>query len=381
MYLLDKLKSHGFLWFARRVIRELISPTTQLGKNINFMSFPIYYVINKPINFLCGLFKSNQEASRNGLYFFYDLDIEPVTYDFSWALCIANAYRLELGLSFLKIIFVPGTVNGLRKEPLEYEQVVNKNARSWRIYSILLPITKLLTCSYGVTLCLSRDEAAMIRKQAQFVYPHKYNVVFPIPYLPIDAMQYSRNFLSLRAEEQALEYVSTWLNAHVKNKKIVVITLRQYSFIPARNSNLVAWAEFARAIDPKEYGIVFVPDTEQSLDKAPDIMKNFNFFHPACWNLSLRSALYELAYLNLGVNTGPMALCWLNPKCRYITFKTITDNAPQASLKVLMDKGFVPNKNPKFATQFQKWVWKEDQTEILLEEFRGMCDLIESQIV
>ena len=34
-------------------------------------------------------------------------------------------------------------------------------------------------------------------------------------------------------------------------------------------------------------------------------------------------ALYERAFLNLGVNNGPMGLAWLNEKVRYATLKGI----------------------------------------------------------
>lgn len=380
MYLIKKLKKHGYIWFCRRIVRELMSPTTSIGKYLKPASFIVYYFFNKPINFIYSFNKNNKD--NKSLYLFYDFDIEPITYDFAWALCIANAKRNKLNLSYLHVILVPGTVNGLREETPDYEEVVGSDARNWRVYSILLPIIKLLPCSYGITFCYSREMARRIKEnQAQYIYPEKYNVTFPMPYVPKHAMEYKKEFPSLQADPHAIKYITEWLGINVKDKKLVTISLRQYSYVVERNSNIKAWAQFANAVDPKDYFIVFIPDTEQALFEVPPELKPFNFFQPASWNVLLRSALYQLAYLNLGVNTGPMSLCWLNPRCRYITFKTTLEDVPQVSMAVMIEKGFLPHKNPPFANEFQKWVWDDDVFSVIFNEFNHMCLKIEKKSI
>lgn len=376
MDLIRKFKEQGFGWFLRRMVRELINPTLIASRYIKPFSFLAHFLVTK-INFLYS-FRKNDISSMESLYFFYDFEVEPITYDFAWALCIANAKREELGLNYLRIIFVPGMTAGLRRESEAYEQVVNQDARNWRIYSILLPITRQLTCHYGVTFCATRHEAMLIREnEAQFFYPEKYSVMFPIPYSPKQAMQYYKNMLSLKADNKSLEYIFEWKQKNAGDKKLIVITLRQYAYLPERNSNISAWAQFANKVNKKDFFIVFVPDTEQALQNVPEELKDFNFFQPACWNLTIRSALYELAYLNLGVNTGPMSLCWFNQRCAYITFKTIVENVPSASLEVMVDRGFIQGQSPKFTTSFQRWVWEEDNFDIIFDEFRLMCEVLE----
>lgn len=376
MFLINKLKDHGWLWLVRRVAREFVTPTTSFGKRLKPYLFVFYIVFNKPVNYIYFLAKLRSK-SKDSLYFFYDFEVAPITYDFAWALCIANARREELGLAYLRIIFVPGTEDGLRKESVEYEQFVGCDARNWRIYSILLPVIKLLPHPISFMFCRTRNEALLIKEQqAHFVYPEQYNVIFPISYSPEKWMDYQPKFLALQADNQAIEYVSQWLFRQANNKKVIVITLRQYGYTPERNSNIEAWGEFARKLDDDEFFIVFVPDVEQALNNETGDLPEFHFFYPACWNLSLRAALYELAYLNLGVNTGPMALCWLNPRCRYITFKPSIKNVPHASIEVLIERGFVPDENPLFAKPFQKWVWAPDNLDIISREFLLMYDSI-----
>ena len=99
----------------------------------------------------------------------------------------------------------------------------------------------------------------------------------------------------------------------------------------------------------------------------------------ACWNIGIRAALYELAYLNLGVNTGPMSLCWLNARCRYITFKMITKNPSPASLENMSKNGFQFNEAPIFANAFQRWVWEDDEEKIISKEFNLMCQRLENK--
>ncbi len=376
MLLFKKLNEQGWRWLVRRIVREFVVPTTSFGKRLKPVSYIFYVLVNKPINFLCFLTKLRAK-SKDSLYFFYDFEVEPITYDFVWALCIANARREELGLTYLRIIFVPGAENGLRKESAEYEQFVDRDARNWRIYSILLPVTKLLPSPTSFMYCKTRTEALLIREQqAYFVYPEQYNVTFPIPYSPEKGMDYQQKFLALQADNQAKKYVSEWLSRQANHKKVIVITLRQYGYTPERNSNLDAWGRFAKQLDQDEYFIVFVPDIEHALSNEPDALNGLHFFYQACWNLNLRAALYELAYLNLGVNTGPMVLCWLNPSCRYITFKPNVQNVPHASIEVLIERGFVPGENPLFVKPFQKWVWAPDNLDIITHEFLLMCDYI-----
>lgn len=378
MYL-KKLRENGLIWFLRRIVKELVSPTTGPGKYVSFFSGFFYYLLSKPINFLA--FKTGfHSKAKDTLYFFYDFDVEPITFDFGWALCIANARREELGLTHLRIIFVPGRVSGLRNETPDYDKIIGFDARNWRVNSIILPILQLLPARHGFVFCADRNEAMFIReKQAQFVYPEKYTVAFPTSHAPQLAMYYQQKMLTFKADSQAISYISEWQKQHAFNKKLIVITLRQYAFSPERNSNIAEWAKFANALNKEEFLVVFIPDTESALLSIPVELERFYFFKPACWNLNLRAALYELAYINLGVNNGPMILCWCNPNCAYITFKTFAKNVPQASLEVMIDRGFIFGQNPKFANQFQKWVWEEDVFELIHHEFLLMHDLLRTR--
>lgn len=378
MYILEKLQNYGVKWFLRRVMRESMQPTTRWGQYFKPFAPWLYYALNKPIHFVQAR-RHLKESSKDTLYFFYDLEVEPITYDFVWALSVANAEREARNLSTLHVVFVPGTVMGFRKELPAYAKVIDHDARLWRVDAILLPSLQLLPCPYGMTFCATRiDAIQLLEKQAKSVYPTKYNVTFPVPYAPEQAVAFGQSCMALRATHQAKAYVYEWLQRYSNDKKLIVITLREYDYTLERNSNIDAWVRFANELNTDQFFIVFVPDTEQAMRDMHQELQAFHTFMPACWNLGLRAALYELAFLNLGVNTGPMSLCWFNARCRYITFKTAVKNVPEIPLEMITSKGFVPGENPAFCNRFQKWVWEEDEYEVISREFELMCQALNS---
>ena len=371
-----KIKAQGWRWFMRRVLREILQPVTKTGKYLKPFKFAIYVLLCKPMDIIN--YRRSKKTPTDTLYFFYDLEVEPITYNFCWALAIAEARRKEHRLSQLKIIIVPGLSQGLRKEDSEYQTIINDAARWWRIYSILLPMPMLLPNQPSLHFCASREEALMIKKEARYRYPDNYNITFPTTHQTKDGLKY-KDFMSFRATSQARAYVSEWLEQRANHRKVIVITLRQYDYTLERNSNITAWAAFAKKLNKKEFFVVIIPDTEKAFHNPPEPLQEFMHFEAACWNMGLRAALYELAYLNLGVNNGPMSLCWLNAHTRYITFKMIVKEQSAATLENMLKIGFRLNQTPPFANQFQRWVWKDDEEEIISREFDSMYALLENK--
>jgi len=382
MNLFKKIKENGWGWFIRRAMGELMEPTTKVGHFLKPFGFFAYYLISRPFNFFCYQFKKHcyRDKASDTLYLVYDLDVRPITYDFCWVMAMAEAKRREFRLDKLAILFVPGRVRGLRKEEAGYEAIIDENARRWRIYAMMLPATSLLPVQPAVHYFASRGEALLfLGKYATYIYPQKYNTTFSTV-VPKNKMNYTKDFMSFRSPVRAREYVMNWLNRFALGRKPIVITLRQYDFQPQRNSNIQAWADFASQLDPNRYFVVIIPDVEKAFLELPDALKHFTCFESACWNITLRAALYELAYLNLGVNNGPMALCWLNAHCRYLCFKVQTEGVFISSAEHLANEyGFCPNENPAFCNRFQKWVWVDDSVNVILKEFQQMCERIEHE--
>ncbi|TMI82270.1 MAG: hypothetical protein E6H04_05070 [Bacillati bacterium ANGP1] len=166
----------------------------------------------------------------------------------------------------------------------------------------------------------------------------------------------------------------------VNGRRVISVTLRDYDFMTARNSNLGAWTAFARRLDPEKFVPVFVLDTARTLDPLPANLEGFEVFREPSWNVGLRMALYELSYLNLGVNNGPLFLAAMNERARLLIFKIITSTVPQTTEEFMRQEGFQIGAQLPFATPFQRLVWEDDTLEVIEREFKAMVARIEGTV-
>ncbi|MEX2009496.1 MAG: hypothetical protein WEC41_04830 [Dongiaceae bacterium] len=379
---LYKLRRQGLGYLWRRLRWEAALPTTRPGKAAHALMRGALAAALTPIRALRGAAAGVAPGAAETLYAFYDLKVAPVTYDILWFLAAADLERRRLGLARVHVVIVPGPFQGVREEDELYERAVDAEARRWRIDNILVPACRLLPACAGLTLAGTRAETAHIRSHiARHVYPVGYETALPLAHHPKHSLRPAeagvRPIGVLRASEAALRYVDRWLAPRLEGRRLVTITLRDYAYYPARNSNLAAWIEFARRLDRGLYFPVFVLDTERSFD-LPSPAADLPVFRTVSWNLGLRMALYERAWLNLGVGSGPVGLCWFNDTTRYLTFKILTPEVPQTTLRFARWCGFEPDRSLPFATPLQRWVWEDDSVETIEREFAAMAALIDA---
>jgi hypothetical protein len=182
----------------------------------------------------------------------------------------------------------------------------------------------------------------------------------------------------LEAPEQARRFVERWCAARLGHRRLVTITLRDYAFMTARNSNLAAWAAFARGLDLARWLPVFVLDTERTLDAVPAPIEDQEVFREASWSVPLRLALYERAYLNLGVNNGPLLMAGLAPRPRFLAFKMVTPTVPQTTEEFMRRLGFEIGAQWPFCGPYQRLVWENDDLDVIEREFQAMVARIEA---
>ena len=264
----------------------------------------------------------------------------------------------------------------------------------WRLRNIIVPCSWFLPSCQKVTVCLSREEAQTIRDILSWhVYPRQYTAIRPRkrPHAAINAVKMlsaGHAMPSFEATPMALYYVRQWIQTHVGERKVVTITLREASYRPLRNSSLRDWSLFAKSLDPSRHCPVFIRDNEKAFDPVPPELKDFLFFREVVWNLELRSALYELSHLNLLVNNGPIGLCIYSSRIRYLIFKMVTNGDTALSLDSYRSSseeyfekrvGISVGGQWPAATPFQKFIWEDDNLEVIQREFKAMCGKIESR--
>ena len=376
--LMEKLRTGGLPWLAARLREEWILPRTGPGQALHRSARALRRA-------LAGQRPASAAVAGSGglLYAFYDLAVAPVTFDFLWFLIGADLERRRRGLAAVHVVIVPGALGGLRRENPEYESRVTAAARLARIDSILVPASGLLASVSGVTVASTREQAEQLANAApSSVFPGRYEPALPIypgPQEPLRAArEHGDRVALLRASDIDLERVDSWLAAQGCTGRVIAITLRNYGYTPERNSNMAAWAELARRLDRRRYWPVFVPDAEQCLDDTPPELNEFPVFNEAALVLGLRMALYQRAHLNLGVNNGPMGLCWLNERTRYITFKILSNAAPNTSAEYMRLLGFEIGASLPFATPWQAWVWEDDDLAVIERAASAMLDRLDA---
>ena len=378
-----KIRSKGAGWIARRLAAEASQPTTAPGRLVHGLARNATTLAAALPRRLRSLAVPKPDDAARTLFAFYDLQVSPITFDFLWFLAGADLERRRRDLDAVHVVIVPGRAGGLRREREDYEDVVDAEARAQRISNILLPACALLPSCAGVTHAASRTHAGFIRAAlASHLYPAAYE-----PALPVFAG--SRECLanagpemshvpSLRATNESLRNVDRWAASYCGGRRIVAITLRNYAYMPARNSNMPAWTAFASSLDPARFMPVFVPDLEQTLNGQMEELQGHTVLGEAAWNLGLRMALYERAYISMGANTGPMGLCWLNARTHYATLKMAPAGVPQTTPAFYRELGFEPGRSLPFATPTQELVWEDDTMAAIQRAFTRIAARIDS---
>jgi hypothetical protein len=379
-----KLRTQGPRWIAKRLAAEAVYPTTTPGRVTHALARRgITAALALPRMIRRNRVPEFPAADRT-LFAFYDLKVGPITFDCLWFLAGADLQRRRLGLDKIHVVIVPGPYEGVRRERDDYEIVIDPAKRGERIQNILIQACPLLASCSGLTQAGSRAEAAYLRSVlAHHVFPSDYEPALPVypssRFCLEAARQGERSIAALRATPERLRNIDRWLARRaVADRRLVTITLRGYDYMPVRNSNADAWAAFARGLDPRRYFTVFIPDTEQTIEGLPGALDEFVLMSEAAWNVGLRMALYQRAFLNMGVNNGPMGLCWLNETTRYATLKMAPAGVPQTTPESFRDLGFEMGRSLPFATPFQQLVWEDDRRDVIERVFAGLVARIES---
>jgi hypothetical protein len=186
-----------------------------------------------------------------------------------------------------------------------------------------------------------------------------------------------RFFPMFRTNPAMRRMIDAFLAERIGSRRPVVITLRQYAFSPSRNSRVADWAAFADGLDHTMFAPIFVPDTMQALAGLDAGVRRHLVFEPASFNIGLRAALYEAAYLNISIMGGPMELAIFNEACRYAVFMPL-DVSPQTQQGLLRERGWSIGRDLPFARAWQRVVWEPDELPNPQRAFADMVRMLDA---
>ena len=309
---------------------------------------------------------------------FYDLKVSPATFDIFEFLYQAEIERLDGGFADLDVFIVANDQNdGFREEITSAHPLDELN---WRLRHILLPSGSLLPSTRRVVHVPDRLEVKQLLDRVINVFPWGYSIDHPIAsYLPSEmllAMYAGKPLGTFCAPPAALKAAQTWLNSHAAHLKPIVITIRASSIHSWRNSLEDQWVKFIDWLDKETYFPVIINDTERLFTSERSPFDAYAQFDIGALDLQLRLGIYECAYLNMMLSSGPATLCFLDDATKAIRFKML---APADQTSNYPSRGFQWGMQWPNTTPFQKSVWEEDRFEILVNEFNAMVSIIEGR--
>ena len=350
---------------------------------IEYKSYIYIYRFIKRIQNIISIRKFKSKKQSGVLYAFYDLAVSPPTFDIVHFLILAEQARILSDLNSLHIVMVPGPNEGFRINDLEsYQKTGIENYdigyMKWRKNNILISCCTLLQSIKGVTTCNSREEAHAIESSVvKHVFPTGYTVGSPIQSYLLNLIVNNKGSLpTCESGDEPRKIINNWIELNAKGKKVITITLRESYYEMERNSNLKDWGNFARDLDKESFLPVFIRDTEAVFTSLPKELEGLTVFNEICFNMELRAALYELSYLNMFVNNGPINMGRFLKDSRSLVFKMITPECGATTERWFRAQGVKPGSQYQPLSPFHKLVWKNDDYDVLLEEFEKMSTLL-----
>ncbi len=166
------------------------------------------------------------------------------------------------------------------------------------------------------------------------------------------------------------EWAMKEVAATLKGEKPVVITLRESTLQPERNSQLIEWFRFAETIH-KKHPVIFLRDTAEAYTP----LGTCRTFPRASTDAYIRAALYAQAHCNMMVGNGPMAWC-LFSDAPYLFFKQLVPALVPGGWEQGSPEGwqrlqhmYVGQSWPWADSRRQRLTWQDDTFELISREF------------
>lgn len=370
----SRLGTHGLSYFTMVARNEIAQPRFRATRHVRALLILLRRQSQPRVPI-------NDAWHDDCLQFCYDLSTSAITFDFASYLAAAEVERRLRGFQGISVIFVMGPISGVREETPEYEAVLDRNARLWRVRHMLLPMLAFLPTIRGFAVCSTRAQAeALISKDSRRIYPRDYRLFLPRQPDKRVIHEHARAGVPIwpmfRATEHSRKLIRDFLDRETKGRRPIVVTLRNYGYTPQRNSRNADWISFADGLDASRYAVIFVHDSETVMQPPPGDFSRHITCDAASVNLEIRMALYEAAWLHMALMAGPTELCWYNEQARYLFFIAVGSSAVQSEAALVLN-GHRVGFDLDFAKPYQRIVWQVDDEAILRREFLAMEKLLD----
>lgn len=278
---------------------------------------------------------AHEMANHDGvLRAVYDLTKAPASWDFTTWLVMAEIERRSRGYDSLLVSIKAGPNDGFRADKLP----TTVEAQRVMLANVVKPAIRMVDADFGDH---ERGEE----------YPYTASHICALARRGVEIPKF-------KAPEWARESVRKRLGG----RRPIVITLREAGYWENRNSNLSAWAKFAK----EHSNVVIVRDAENANDESG--FYGIDHYAAASLNINFRAALYEQAAVNLSVSHGPCNLLVFSDS-PYLIFNMAPEGYFDPEHISRMTGLEIGGQWP-WATKQQRVVWEPDSYETITREYQ-----------
>ena len=321
------------------------------------------------------------------LYAHYELSEMSLAFNYSVFVNSAQVYADLYGYGKIVFIVTSGRFNHVS---LLSASAYSEEQLFWRI-SNLLPMLSQLAPGYDSFLHFGDqlESAEYLKNKSESdIFPQNAvkkgifakELTASYTVAPCLLQGYTDDVQKFVVDSQAMEYLQQGLFQKVDKHKLVTITLRETTLTESRNSDIQAWSSFCRYLIKNGYQPLVLRDTAKALSLLDnDLFEDVLFFPVAGFNVHMRLALYESAFLNMGTDSGATTPTFFMPNTRYCFFFADLEETEKDIRGPLTPKyydGLKVGENFPFLGKKQKFVWKAQTLENIVQEFNEMVALL-----
>ena len=310
----------------------------------------------------------------------------PISWDILVFLFIADNRRRALGLDRLDVAFVSHAGDPGVLPPEHMNPDLLANARDY-IHNLGQEAARLLPSVGSVLYFDNRRQfydfhARSAKDYAWFPEtwtPARPSLTRPDQPALFSYIHFTRDAdpaeaLCLTPRPLYVDMARQWLRNYAYPRIPVTLTLREYMVQTRKNSDIPEWQRVIDSYRDSDLVFIVLPDFTRAYEPPALHGPNVVHFTDPVVSLSLRAALYQESSLNLFVNNGPAALCWLTRHIPYCIFKIVSDDRSATVPDLERICGLKPGDQYWGAGEFQRLVWADDTYEAIRPEVDALLE-------
>ncbi|KJY92897.1 hypothetical protein CWB89_15380 [Pseudoalteromonas piscicida] len=316
------------------------------------------------------------------LYAVYDLSSHLPCFDITTFSILAEHERRKLKLNNICFIILPNI--STQKDYEGVRQFHTEEDYNWRVDHIVKSVMRCIPSCISIVELPFREKLPSFINESKYIYPAEAihgSVKTKTPTTSLkSALASCGNLAFMKPPKNAITLVKNYIDNYIKGKKLITVTLREYQEQVVRNNDIQSWSRFLNEIDTEVYYPIIVRDSYYSASPMPKGLEAFNDFPQASADFLVRLALYQEAYLNMGVSTGPTFTISFIKNARSLIFHPIDEDNPASSSEAARKAGLTIGEDYFFNdNEFQKTIWQRDSYENIRHNFYKLIEKISNR--